>query len=162
MDLSAGKTVDDTMINILRWTRYNIKYVSDKTQWKMDEKWQTAQETFNLKTADCEDGAILMYKIARSLGVPTNRLLLMAGDVDGGGHCWLAYKPEGCPLNFVFLDWCYWTDMGDISERKFYEISGKKIFRSTYIGEEMDKQYLNIWFAFNELKSYSELIYNYT
>lgn len=155
------QTTDDIMLTILRWTHKNIKYVPDLTSWKMTEKWQTAQETFSKLTADCEDGAILMYKLARGQGVPANRLLLMCGDVDGGGHCWLAYKPDGYPLNFVFLDWCYWPDLSDIKDRKFYEVSSKKIYRSYYTSENLDNQYFNIWFCFNEVKSHSELIYNY-
>lgn len=84
--LSPRATMDDKVMACLKYVINNITYVSDNKTWGTDEKWQTAEETLSLKKGDCEDGAILMYVLARLNGVPTNRLLLFAGSVwDGNG-----------------------------------------------------------------------------
>lgn len=154
-----GATHDETMHNILNWIRRNIKYTSDNKSWNMNEYWQTGKETFDSKKGDCEDGAILMYIIARQNDVPANRLLLMAGDVlDPNdkkkikmvGHCWLAYKPDSYPINFTFLDWCYYYNANSIENRPKYYIDAKSI---------SDIKYKSLWFAFSENKSHSELRY---
>jgi transglutaminase-like putative cysteine protease len=147
--IPIGESNDETMLNILRWVKNNITYTSDLKQWKMSEYWQTGNETLTYLKGDCEDGAILIYLIAREKGIPANRLLLMAGDVEGGGHCWLAYKPDSYPINFIFLDWCYFVNLNYF--RTVYDIQDK-----TIIG---DDNYKKLWFAFNELKSYSILRY---
>ena len=75
--LDSIKTYEDPdkqMYEVYYWVRKNIKYVPDSTQWNMSEYWQTAEETESLRTGDCEDGAILMYVLARLKGIPANRL----------------------------------------------------------------------------------------
>jgi hypothetical protein len=100
-----------------------------------------------------------MYLLARIKGVPANRLLIMAGGVlagDGasqGGHAWLGYRPTYYPLNWVFLDWCYYPDISDIENKEIYTIDGKTITDS--MGETII--YQRIWFAFNEDVSFREL-----
>jgi len=140
---------DIQIMNILKWTKKNIKYKTDSSVWKMVEYWQTADETLQKGTGDCEDGAILLYVISRLTGIHTNRLLLFAGDVNGGGHCWLGYKPNYYPLNFCFMDWCYWYSAKNISTRTKFFIKGKEI--------SGDINYIKIWFAFNEEKSFTGL-----
>jgi len=135
------KTQDAKVRAILRWVKANIKYTTDHKTWKTGEKWQTAEETLQLRTGDCEDGAILIYILARLTGVGTHKLKLMAGDVDGGGHCWLAYKPQ--PHWMVFLDWCYWYDDRGIASRNRFLINDTTIFGD-------DCRYYDMWFAFNE------------
>lgn len=102
----------------------------------------------------CEDGAILMYVLARLAGIPSNRLLLFAGSVNGGGHCWLGYRPVSDPLNFRFLDWCYWPDISLVESRKFYSIIGKQIYSFQTGAYKKDNNYYNIWWAFNEDATY--------
>jgi transglutaminase-like putative cysteine protease len=144
---------DEQAIYCLHYVRNNITYKSDTTVWKMSEKWQTPDETLIKKTGDCEDGAILLYQLCRLKGIPSSRLLLLCGDVVGGGHCWLAYKPMDLPINFVFLDWCYWYDANSIDYRTKFYMDGKQI-----IGFEKHN-YLNIWLGFNEDASYYDIKY---
>ncbi len=148
--LPKDVSVDTVALACLKYVINNVTYTADSKTWKVDEKWQTAQETLMSKKGDCEDGAILMYILCRLNGVPANRLLLNAGDVQGGGHCWLSYRPDEYPLNFVFLDWCYWPNQLYPNDRPKFYIDGKKI-----VGE--DTRYYKIWFAFNEENSYYEL-----
>lgn len=148
--LSSKATIDDKAIACLKYVIRKITYESDSKIWNTEEKWQTAQETLTKGTGDCEDGAILMYILCRLNGVPENRLLLICGNVEGGGHCWLAYKPNQYPINWCFLDWCYWpNEMYPDNRPKFY-IQNQKIY-----GE--DSRYYSIWFGFNASKSYTEL-----
>jgi hypothetical protein len=148
---------DSIMDTILLETKMKIKYKSDSDIWEMSEYWQTAEETEDKSTGDCEDGAIFMYIKARESGVPANRLMLMCGEVlllDGskGGHCWLAYKSDGNPFGWEFLDWCYYFNPNQIGSRPRYEVTGKDITGG-------NNKYINLWFAFNEDKSHSELQY---
>jgi len=165
--LAVAKKIDNysnpdrQMIEILRWVEKNIVYESDQDNWDLPDYWQTAEETINLKTGDCEDGAILIYVLARLKGIPFNRLLIFAGDVNGGGHCWLGYKPKNYPLNFVFLDWCYYYDARTIGFRDMFVIK-KSFFEFQPSGIDMQipmpsSNYLNMWIGFNEDTSVTEV-----
>lgn len=141
---------DDTKaLALLRYIKRNITYTSDHKVWGVTEKWQTAQETFDLKTGDCEDGAILLYVLCRLSGIPVYKLKLVAGDVVGGGHCWLMYRSQ--PHWGVFLDWCYWYSGTSVSSRPVFYINDKEIK-----GE--DERYKTMWFAFDE--NHSIISYN--
>jgi predicted transglutaminase-like cysteine proteinase len=159
--ISTLEDSDGQMVEILRYVRNVLIYKSDKEVWDMLEKWQEGEVSAQKRTGDCEDGAILTYIIARRKGIPANRLLLMCGDVNGGGHCWLAYKPNCYPLDFVFLDWCYFSDVNSIEQRDKFHIEDNSI--QEYIDEDtvITSNYYNIWFAFNELHSYKMIRYEY-
>jgi hypothetical protein len=149
--LGKNATDDDKAVACLNFVIKNVSYIPDQMTWGTSEKWQTAQETLNLGTGDCEDGAILIYCLCRLNGISEDRLLLFAGDVaGGGGHCWLGYRPSEYPLNFVFLDWCYNPDLNSIECKSKYYIQDNRIFSG-------DSNYLYMWFSFNESKSYSSL-----
>lgn len=143
---------DYLMTDILRWVQKNITYVTDDKVYKTPEKWQTPSETLALKTGDCEDGAILMYALAHMCGVPDNRLLLFAGFVTGGGHCWLGYRSDEYPLNWCFMDWCYWFDRSTPNARQKYYI------QDTTIYDDPLKRYHSIWFAFNSSNSFKGIM----
>lgn len=145
---------DYQMTLILKWVQKNIKYTPDTQSWKMNEYWQTPDETLKLKTGDCEDGAILIYALAIQKGISANRLLIMAGNVNGGGHCWLAYRPMEYPLNWAFMDWCYWFDHRTPNVRTKYYIL------DTTIHDDPLNNYYSIWFAFNHIKSYRGIANN--
>ena len=157
---------------IFKWVNSNLVYNGDHKLWGTAEKWQTARETLTrwyikkngdvklvaenfyerpevsrcFRSGDCEDGAILIYVMCRIAGVPANRLLIFAGNVLGGGHSWLAYRPSTDPYNLCFADWCYFVDRTGVSTRKRYWVVNKQI-----IG---DSNYYNMWFAFNEKYTY--------
>lgn len=155
---------DEQVNRCLRWVYDNIKYVGDIENWKMSEYWQTYAETLQLREGDCEDGAILMYVICRMKGVPASRLRLMAGSVVGGGHCWLAYRPNEYPLNWAFMDWCYWYTPANITQRPLFDVQGQ-VIRGYTLSRDMIigpyDNYRTIWFAFNEDKSNRTLTYMY-
>ena len=147
------------VIEILKYVQSNIQYVGDQENWKMNEYWARAWETIGAKEGDCEDGAILIYIIARLKGVPANRLMLFTGDVKGGGHCWLGFRPTEYILNWVFLDWCYWFNPLSIDGRSKFSIEGQKIVEYNNDGSTTQSNYYDIWFGFNE--EYSALNFDY-
>ena len=153
VDLIPSSSDPNTqMVQILKYVKSYITYKSDQKVWNMPEKWQTANVTFEKRTGDCEDGAVLMYVVARLKGIPTNRLLLVAGTVfdpmrkKDGGHCWLAYRWQ--PFVLTFMDWCYYYDKRSTSTRIKYYIADTKI------KSPLDKNYKNMWFCFNEKATY--------
>lgn len=148
----SKQDADYIITDILRWVQKNIKYITDNKVYKVPEKWQSAAETLSLKTGDCEDGAILIFTLARLCGIPENRLLIMCGSVDGGGHAWLSYRPSEYPLNWCFMDWCYWFDRSTPSSRTKYYI------KDTTIYNDPKNQYYSIWFAFNDSSSYKGIM----
>lgn len=99
---------DDVMRSIQLWVEKNIEYVPDPKAHKMDEYWQTVDETLQLRTGDCEDGAILICALAAIAGIPTYRYRLQWGEVIGGGHCYVVYYGDNDAVEKV-IDWCYWS-----------------------------------------------------
>lgn len=153
---------DKQALACLKWVRDNIRYIGDVQEWGVDEYWARYNETLLIRSGDCEDGAILLYILCRKKGIPAERLMLFAGDVVGGGHCWLGYKPIEYPLNWVFLDWCYWYQSNDISNRRMFYIDGKSIkgyVLNNHKVTDTYSNYKNIWFAFNEESSHVSLEY---
>jgi len=131
----------------LRWVIKNFTYKTDDNVWKTPEYWQRYDESLTLMSGDCEDGAILLYVLCRVAGIPANRLHLLAGLVQGGGHCWLAYRPEEMPWLFTFMDWCYWRNTKSIKTRPKFFINERDI-------DGDDPRYYDIWFGFNECNGY--------
>lgn len=141
---------DYTVTDILHWVNKNITYVQDNVKWKLAERWQTPEETLSLRTGDCEDGAILIAALVHYKKVPSNRWLINCGDVVGGGHAYFSYKPSEYPLNWCFMDWCYYYDGAVPEDRTKYYIKDATIYG--------DAQYQKLWFAFNDKKSYKGLL----
>lgn len=132
------KTRDETIISILKWVSYNIKYTKDKDRWGVAEKWQEANQTLDLKTGDCEDGAVLIYVLSYLCGIPANSMKVNCGEVVNGGHAWISYRSNSNGLDY-FIDWCYYVNLVDIYKRK-----------TKY---ELDK-YIKIWWGFNNENYY--------
>ena len=154
-----NKDYDYVMTDILRWVKDNIKYIPDNLQWKLPEYWQTPQETLTLRKGDCEDGALLICALARYKGVPSNRVVIFAGDVydatsitKKGGHCWCGYRATEYPLNWCFMDWCYWYDGTTPSTRPKYYIQINTIY------DDALNRYKTIWFAFNDKIGHHSLL----
>ena len=109
-ELNALKNIkdkDSVMRQILMYVNKNIEYNPDETLWKVKEYWATPKETWMKLRGDCEDGAILTYAIANYVGIPDNQIFIVAGLVEGGGHCYVVYRSEQDGLEYP-LDWCYW------------------------------------------------------
>lgn len=160
-----GTTHDRTMINILKYVRSIVTYTPDSKQWNMSEYWQVPEKTYAEGKGDCEDGAILIYTLGILAGVPESRLKIMCGWVKTtggkGGHAWCAYKPDQYPLNWVFLDWCYWYLGNQPKNRDIFYIKGKQIYEYRYIPNQIEhlkikkdvQRYKELWFAFDHKKS---------
>lgn len=164
--LTQIPTVQDSdaqALAVLRWVKQNIAYKGDETVWKMPEYWQTYSETLSTRSGDCEDGAVLIYILCRLKGIEANRMLLFAGSVYGGGHAWIGYRPSHYPLNWSFLDWCYWPNLHDMDHRELFyinkqEITGAEHTKGVFVGGY--ENYQTIWFGVNEERSYRTLKYN--
>ena len=122
----------------------------------MTEKWEGARDVFDTRKGDCESGALLMYVLCRLAGIPASKLWIMCGDVKGGGHAWLSYIPDEYPLNFAFMDWCYWYKQYSIPLRNKFTIQNKAIHEYKRDGEKVSSDYYKLWFVFNEDKSYRD------
>ncbi len=76
-----GNDDDKTILNILRWVNGNVKYVGDTEKWGTPEYWESAQNVYETKQADCESGSTLIFVLARLAGIPYYQLRMVAGDV---------------------------------------------------------------------------------
>jgi hypothetical protein len=82
--IRVGDSNDIKILKILKFVNQYITYQTDVNIWKATEKWQTAEETWNIKTGDCEDGAILIYVLANHYGISDEQIRIVAGDVWDG------------------------------------------------------------------------------
>lgn len=165
-DIPNTKHYDEQVIAVLQFVQRKITYKSDKEVWDTPEYWATAAETWEKKVGDCEDGAILAYVLCRLKGVPADRLYIFAGDVvvpgrsTPGGHAWLGYRPEYYPLNWAFLDWCYYYTRYPIESRQLFYVNKKSIKGYQHSGARIIGPYDNyqsIWFLVNEDYSHTSL-----
>lgn len=129
-----GKDNDSIANNALKWVNNYMTYVTDPK-----EHWQNADETLDRAKGDCEDGAILMYNLMVSNGVPEWRIRLNAGSVLGGGHAYVTYLRESNNKWYI-LDWCYWYDESINYKREWHEA----------------KKYFGVWFSWNSDKVWIE------
>ena len=129
--LNSGSN-DEKALKCLQFVHNNITYTTDSTL-GVSEYWLYPSETWQRKLGDCEDGAILLASLLVMCGVPTYRVKICAGDVEGGGHAYVIYLRE-IDDKWVVLDWCYWYDSSKVKDRLEHK--------------SMDK-YLTIWFTFN-------------
>ena len=157
-EIPDNEDYDIQIIEILKYIEDKLTYSGDITEWKMLEHWNTVEETITTWKGDCEDGAILIYVLGRLKGIPANRMHICAGNVEDGGHAWIGYKPKNYPLNFSFIDWCYWYDSNIMGYRNKFSIIYKNITEYTH-GTKISvlSKYFDIWFMFNEEKSYPQL-----
>jgi len=139
---------DDRMKDILKWVNGWIKYKGDSEVQKKPEYWQNAYDTYSRRTGDCEDGAILIYKLAILSGVPEWRIKLCAGWVQNPrneskrvGHAYIIYLSEQYNDWFV-LDWCYWYG---ISLMLYLKIPHRLMYKYQYI-----------WWTTNHVYSWSQ------
>ena len=133
-------------IAVLRFVKKYITYVGDTKVWGCGEYWQTPLETWTLKTGDCEDGAILINELMRMAKIPSYQREVRVGWVKmpgskKGGHAYTVYTSELDARNYE-LDWCYNYDNTPIDKR---------------VPLEDKKNYLDIWFCFNESYSYKKV-----
>lgn len=160
-DIIPTYTDDDRQISsifrYLEMTKGQLTYVSElESKWKRTEYWQTANETAFTMEGDCEDGAILMYVLARMKGISANRLRIMAGHVQNPytkkieGHAYLAYRSSYDPFHWKIMDWCYMPELLSIASRKSFFIHKNKVhlFKGDrYVPSTI---YQTVWWGFND------------
>jgi len=135
-------TQDEIVLKILRWVKKKLIYEADSKRFKVAEKWQTVVETITFNRGDCEDGAILIYCMARAHRVSAYAIRVVAGDVQNPndkdktvGHCWVTYYPDEFFATFPYvLDWCYYYDKNPFIKAEGYN-------RNLYISEWFNISY---------------------
>jgi len=125
---------EETIINILKWVRKNIKYKSDKLNWDNVEYWASAKETVDRGFDDCDGMNGLIYVLARYAGIGADQLYCMIGKVSVGGHFWLTFWSTEYD-KLVGIDSTYYPTNRRINHRPKFKLNEK---------------YLDIWYAFNE------------
>ncbi len=138
-DKFKDQTNDKKALNILRYVKTNLSYISDITTHKVPEFWQNPEETWQTKKGDCEDGALLIASLMRMAGVPSYRIKLCAGFVIQNnkkiGHAYVIYLSEK-NNEWYTLDWC------------FYYLESVKAFNKT-LHKDMSN-YQGIWWTAND------------
>jgi predicted transglutaminase-like cysteine proteinase len=147
LPIVQGKNNDEKAFAALCWTIDNIRYVPDKEEYGFEEYWAFSFQTMKRKKGDCEDGAILMANIMMRSGIPYWRVRLNAGNISGGGHCYVTYCRE-TDNKFIVLDWCYWANKKPISERPTHEEE------RNYNDKEKN---FYCWFSWNEKLSFGKM-----
>ncbi len=134
---SSKLSDDETVIKILRYVHKHLNYVSDVSRWNVPEYWQTLNETANLRTGDCEDGACLIVALSRIYGISAERIFVQTGWVEYynriQGHAYVIYV--GDDGGRYVLDWCWFYDPRQIKSRPMF-------FEQT--------NYKESWFLFND------------
>ena len=127
------------------YVRHHITYKSDKSLYGLNEHWETPEEVFNKREADCEGGAHLLMKLMEHNNIPAWRRKLCAGWVlvNGKleGHGYVIFLADD--FEWYVLDWSYWPSM---SKRCWLKTPHRKL----------DNFYDSIWFTFNEEKIWGE------
>lgn len=141
---------DDLMFHIFRFVRRNVTYKGDFSVWKKPEYWQNPGQTIEMRTGDCEDGAILMTELARRCEIPAWKIKIAAGWVQDPknkfrqiGHAYVVYLRDDWNEWFV-LDWCY------------YENETIQNWYNGKVHKEIEKYAHELWFTFNWKKSWKQ------
>lgn len=131
-------TDDEKTLKILKFVKGRTKYKGDPLIHKKAEFWQHAEETYQRKTGDCEDCALLILSLMRMNGIPAYRCKICAGWVQiNKGKCGHAYVIFLASDNrWYVLDWCYWYS--------------KSISRFRRQPHNLCPEYLDIWWTFND------------
>ena len=121
-------TRDQKMLQIFKWVKDNIVYEIDSKRFKVTEKWQTIDETITFKRGDCEDGAILLFALARLNKISSAQVKVCTGTVklsngSTAGHCWLEYMPDEFFGEWYTLDWCYYPNDLEFKNRDSVDVT---------------------------------------
>ena len=80
-------SLDDRITKIQQYVMLLGKYVGDQEEWGTPEHWSSLQEFADKGfKGDCEDGAVAIFILARTAGIPENKIKVVTGNVwDGIG-----------------------------------------------------------------------------
>lgn len=148
-DIVAVGDIDETVHHAQQWVCNRLKYVGDE-RFRVPEYFMFPGETLDLKTGDCEDGALLIASLALN-AIPAEdswRVRVAAGFVlagkgaSEGGHAYCVYCRQA-DNEWVAMDWCYDADPKVPTARK-------PIIKNV-------PQYRAVWFSFNHEHSWSHM-----
>lgn len=124
---------DQLALECLSWVIDNINYVSDKSEFGLNEFWCYPSETLHVRKGDCDDQAILLANLMEASEIPNWKTRLTAGEVEEGGHAYVTYY---CGENdqWVALDCTYYPTKKPINQRPDYKDS---------------RIYKDVWFSWN-------------
>ena len=110
------------IIEILRWVKNRIVYMSDEANFKKVEYWATADETLTRGYDDCDGMNGLIYVLARLSGIPRFLIYCVLGDTNAGFHFYCLYL--NTDTGFVHpIDSTYNIDLNYMKKRKQYLIN---------------------------------------
>jgi len=145
-DFMTIKDLDDRAVAILKYVSSNLVYKRDVDVWKINEKWQTPLETWKMKSADCEDGSLLLAAFLYFAKIPEDCWDIVCGEVKNGvgktGHCWVDYTSMWNAKVYT-LDWCYYYS--------------NKLVKEGRVGFCDDDNYLCVWFGFNSSSNWKSV-----
>ena len=161
-------TANETAWAIQKFVCSFLKYTDDDVTVDCPEYWLFPFEAIQSEIGDCEDGAILIASLLINAGIPSWRVKACAaqvmadpifapadegGELGGHAYCiYLADRPESDrKLEWVILDWCYMQDPDVSIEKKPIAKDG---------GQQ--GAYRNIWFTFNDEKSWAQTAFEIT
>ena len=132
---------DKQIVNILKWTRDNLVYRSDK-----GEMWDDAIQVLFNKRDDCDGYMIFIYTIAVLAGIDERQLWGAIGDVNinnnTSGHAWNLYLSLTDDKMYS-VDGTFYPDYDNLECRSKFYLSPK--------GRD---HYKSIWCVFNSRGAY--------
>lgn len=134
-----GRNPYDTVHRIERWVDINLKYETDKKNWKVTEYWATALETLNRGVDDCEGQNSLIYILCRLAGIPASNLYCCLGEIQKNLHqtsihYWLLFF-DSRRSRFVKLDTTVYPEIKSIKRKKQFKL-GKTYKTIDYLFNE--------------------------
>lgn len=97
--------------------KWNVIYKYDKKVWNKYEYWQLPEITFEKRTGDCEDQALLWMKLMELLGVAAYKCMIIVDYILG--H---AYPVYFTGIRTVNMDLTYYANVLRINNRKTFYV----------------------------------------
>ena len=139
-------TEEETILNLIKWVHKNIKYVSDSTQWNVNEYWEDSDITMQTKCGDCENLSLVLKSLSLVCGIPDYKVKILAGDVVNP-----ADKTKTVGHAFpVFL----FKDKWRIIDPTYYPDWNTPI--KDRMDASKDSRYKTIWFGFTKQDNFSQ------
>lgn len=132
---------------IYRAQMKEFKYARDIHQFGISEQWLYPSELMELKKGDCEDWGHLLSSRLLAGGLPSGRLRNVAGMTNDqkGGHSTVYVLADD------FITWYHLNSTGGYAGKDL-----TKYPTSNDLSDDIGVTGSNIWFAYNNKKSYSQ------
>lgn len=139
--INQDDTDDVNVIKIARFVNEYITYSTDIVNFNKNEYWAGPFEVYESKKDDCDGFAFLILKMMELAGIPAYRRKICAGDTKYGGHAYIIYLSR--------------------RDNEWYVIEGSLRAQESFLsfGNVPHNErliYEDIWFTFNEEKSWSQ------